>query len=634
MSSDSTQSAPRKIRRESWLETQDPNNKTVWTRDWVVCTATAVHIYENYKCYKDAKKIINGTEMLSILDNELDRNLLGIKTNTETVIFRFIGYQQLNSWRYQLEQCQSCISIPISVQCTNDKHYNCNFTLSISHSGYSVGEIIKDIIFHLENIYDTLEFFAKTIKSNSYCDNTIDCNSAEFNDWQYMKEFQPSKFTKENVVKKGVILTVDIADKKQEEKIEKVQKKTKKKINKKKEKQLKWLSENRHNEILWDKLRNTDSSERRRLKWLWHEQRTVDTTLQSKYLKENENRIKELLEKVNNTEKTSDIYLADKLFQILNDCILIKQNRIHEEILRIIVRFNIGNSLMPIYYTLSYLPFFDPIIIGSRGTKGYYDTLKIWWNEVRLSANHWGMFQPVHIQSAATEFAQFLDTQFTKGGPSLKYYLVPGMKMDKMFNLWNDDPLSFQLGNQYCKCLGGIQLFQRVYLEASVEGLYGIGNSFVVDLQNIYESHGDNWCFDGNGNVLMADNSYKRICNLKVGDKVRSFPNFVSTIKCCIQSNINDEIEMVKLQNNCWITFEHPILIKTNDYNGGYDTLNRLDTDEIKKYGLLWVLPKQILPVKLRYQDKIYNFMLDSYHTINVNGNWCCTLGHDYKGKI
>eukprot|EP01084_Bolivina_argentea_P143554 252029_1 len=616
-------SAPKRINAESWLEVQDPDSKAVWTRDWVVCTGTAIYICKNYKCYKDLKKIISGADVLSILDSELPGHQLGIKTNKETTILRFIGYLSKNNWKYSLDKLIECVNIPVSVECKKEKRYNCNFPLPISYSSCRLTDIIDDITFQLESKFDTKKFVAQKIDSASYCGKIIDCNSSQFK--KKCDEFAPNIFSKEDVMNKGIILSVDSTDIEAKQ-AEQIYKRVKKKMGEKKAEKLQWLIENQHNEILWDKMKtnlNEHYSEQSELRWIWRDENDYNTTLQTKYLKENENRTNEL---------SQNEPLSVKLFKILNECKLIKTNGIHEEIVKLIIIFDIGGSVMPIYYTLSYLPFFQPTSYGKLDE--YFNTLKVWWNEVRCAPNHWGVFQPINMKSAATEFAQFLDTRLLKNSSDLKYYLVPVMKMDKIFNIWTGEHLSFELGKQNAKCLGGIELFQRLYLEAAVEGLFGFGRPFVLDLQTISETHGDNWCFDGNGCVLMANNKYKKICELKVGDKVRSFPNFVSTIICCIESNINDKIEMVKLQNDCWITFEHPVLINNCEYNGTYDGLNGLNTDEIKQYGLLWVLPKVIRLPQLRYQDKIYNFLLDSHHTINVNGNWCCTLGHDYTGEV
>ena len=48
---------------------------------------------------------------------------------------------------------------------------------------------------------------------------------------------------------------------------------------------------------------------------------------------------------------------------------------------------------------------------------------------------------------------------------------------------------------------------------------------------------------------------------------------------------------------------------------------------------LLYTNYKNINDVQWKYQDYIYNFVLEEYHTLNVNGYWCITLGHDFKGK-
>eukprot|EP01084_Bolivina_argentea_P039998 73902_1 len=151
-------------------------------------------------------------------------------------------------------------------------------------------------------------------------------------------------------------------------------------------------------------------------------------------------------------------------------------------------------------------------------------------------------------------------------------------------------------------------------------------------------------CFSGNGLVLISDGTRKQICDLQIGDNVRCFPNFVGRIECCIVTNVNREIEMVKLNNyeeesNFCITFEHPILIEMNGkvYDIDVDKfnyINELHSYDVNKCNLKWVLPTQICSKEYKFEEKIYNFVLDSHHTINVNGYWCCTLGHDYKGDV
>ena len=69
---------------------------------------------------------------------------------------------------------------------------------------------------------------------------------------------------------------------------------------------------------------------------------------------------------------------------------------------------------------------------------------------------------------------------------------------------------------------------------------------------------------------------------------------------------------------------KHPILPCSNIIN--------VDTKTVNKYGLSWIMPKNVKPVEMVFQDQIFNFILDCGHCINVNNHWCCTLGHDLKG--
>merc|ERR1712043_15810 len=137
------------------------------------------------------------------------------------------------------------------------------------------------------------------------------------------------------------------------------------------------------------------------------------------------------------------------------------------------------------------------------------------------------------------------------------------------------------------------------------------------------------------GVVLLEWDRYKLISELKIGDRVCSFPgNRVSESKCVIVSNIFGKIEMCRLKNDCLITFEHPVLIGVDDekdYEGLDDALH---SECISEYNLEWVFPKHAFNVEYMFQERIYNFVLDANHTMNVNGNWCCTLGHDLKGDV
>merc|ERR1719410_2990447 len=96
--------------------------------------------------------------------------------------------------------------------------------------------------------------------------------------------------------------------------------------------------------------------------------------------------------------------------------------------------------------------------------------------------------------------------------------------------------------------------------------------------------------------------------DLRIGDRVQSFPgNRISEIECVVVSNIFSEIQMVRLPNDCFITFEHPILVRSDGTNiveekmNEFRDLNALHSDAISKYGLQWVLPKNAFDAQHRY---------------------------------
>ena len=189
-------------------------------------------------------------------------------------------------------------------------------------------------------------------------------------------------------------------------------------------------------------------------------------------------------------------------------------------------------------------------------------------------------------------------------------------------------------------------------------------------------------CWSGNANVLMADGTYKQCKDIKVGDMVATLPvtawssksktkskrilshknsNYnEATVTCTVVYLIEKEIEMCNLsrKNNSWITFEHPMLMKTkNEINLNHlnrfentctddddifsfeisdemrKNIQQVDTKSVNKYGLSSVLPKQVKKVEMIYQKQVYNFILNDGHCIFVDGHWCCTLAHDLKGN-
>merc|ERR1712176_464453 len=186
--------------------------------------------------------------------------------------------------------------------------------------------------------------------------------------------------------------------------------------------------------------------------------------------------------------------------------------------------------------------------------------------------SHKGIFHPNSIKHAARRFQEFFTQKLSENGINkatkdrIKYheYTIPVfavditalLKMGKCTDLISEMKTEEVIGQNIkiridlptasgsSACIGGIELLQRLYMETII---HCDVETFVVELIGLRESHGDNWCFDGMGNVLMANGEHKRIKELKVGDCVRSFgQNKVSMIRCVIVSNLHRKIAMVK----------------------------------------------------------------------------------------
>ena len=126
----------------------------------------------------------------------------------------------------------------------------------------------------------------------------------------------------------------------------------------------------------------------------------------------------------------------------------------------------------------------------------------------------------------------------------------------------------------------------------------------VPPVQNMsqYNSYSGDDCFGGNGMVLMHDSSYIKVRDIKKGDKIYNG----ATVVCVISKKVDKIMKMVKFEDGLEITPYHPI-----QSNG------------------VWAFPTIINIPQDIFIDCLYNFILDSIHTININGIVCCTLGHN-----
>lgn len=67
-------------------------------------------------------------------------------------------------------------------------------------------------------------------------------------------------------------------------------------------------------------------------------------------------------------------------------------------------------------------------------------------------------------------------------------------------------------------------------------------------------------CFDGEGIVLLSNNTFIQVKELKKGDKLFNMNNQLCIIVCVIKQNINAEIDVCSV-NDMLISPYHPIFL-------------------------------------------------------------------------
>jgi hypothetical protein len=116
-------------------------------------------------------------------------------------------------------------------------------------------------------------------------------------------------------------------------------------------------------------------------------------------------------------------------------------------------------------------------------------------------------------------------------------------------------------------------------------------------------------CFDGEGIVLLANNTYIKVNELKKGDRLFNFNNMQCKVICVIKQNINAEIDVCSV-NEMLISPYHPIYL-----------FNK------------WMFPATEFKIQKRFITSLYNIVLDNYDSIVVNFIPVITLGHNLNAN-
>ena len=116
-------------------------------------------------------------------------------------------------------------------------------------------------------------------------------------------------------------------------------------------------------------------------------------------------------------------------------------------------------------------------------------------------------------------------------------------------------------------------------------------------------------CFDGEGIVLLANNTYIKVNELKKGDRLFNLNNMQCKVVCVIKQNINAEIDVCSV-NEMLISPYHPIYL-----------FNK------------WMFPSTEFKIQKRFITSLYNIVLDNYDSIVVNFIPVITLGHNLNAN-
>ena len=126
-------------------------------------------------------------------------------------------------------------------------------------------------------------------------------------------------------------------------------------------------------------------------------------------------------------------------------------------------------------------------------------------------------------------------------------------------------------------------------------------------------------CFGEDCEVLMGDNSMKKVKDILPGDLVSLSPNNSNngvsnstTVKYVVRFKpSNLDREMVHTKNGLIISKWHPVYYYAR---------------------MKWMRPKDLPDKEIKYYlgEYIYNFVLETGHIVNINQMDCITLGHGY----
>ncbi|KAH3743864.1 hypothetical protein Pelo_14740 [Pelomyxa schiedti] len=121
-------------------------------------------------------------------------------------------------------------------------------------------------------------------------------------------------------------------------------------------------------------------------------------------------------------------------------------------------------------------------------------------------------------------------------------------------------------------------------------------------------------CFTGEGSVTMADGSEKKVCDVQIGDHVKT-ESGIKTV-CLVEMKTVEKVIPMCEVGGVWLTPGHPVFM-----------------------GGIWTHPFEISPIVNKFVSYLFNFELSGGplspdHSIWINNLLVCTLGKDCGTRI
>lgn len=206
--------------------------------------------------------------------------------------------------------------------------------------------------------------------------------------------------------------------------------------------------------------------------------------------------------------------------------------------------------------------------------------------------------------------------------------VMEGLKTRYSFDRW---------GAHYLKALAGAHFHQQC-TNFKDPGLQGYGGAYFRELRAVADDifvslvplvsaprrgsgtrvsmsachNSSNPCFAGWCLVRMADGTTQRVDSLRKNDCVAGPLGVAAKVVCVLKTNVQPGL-MCVFASGLVITPYHPI--RTPDHT--------------------WVLPRDlVLPFLVPQCTALYSFVLETGHTMVINGEECVTLGHHFTDPV